>query len=277
VSKARIGGPSSGGRPRLIATDLDGTIVDHTGAVSPRTVAALAAVEQAGWHLVLVTGRPPRWMAPVVEATGHRGRAICANGAFVYDLHTEEVVASYLLEVDVAREVVERLRAVMPGVSFALETSEGFAREPGYAARWPMPDRHSVGPVEELLRHPVAKLLARDDSSLGDAMLDVAMPALDGLATVTHSNPDDGLLEISAPHVSKASTLAHLCADLGVEPADVVAFGDQPNDLPMLAFAGTAYAMGNAHPAVLAAVELHTATVHEDGVAQVLERLLALA
>ena len=258
----------------LVATDLDGTIVGHDGTVSPRTVAALAAVEEAGWHLVLVTGRPPRWMAPVVEATGHRGRAICANGAFVYDLHTEQVLDSYLLEIDAATEVVRRLRRLMPGVAFALETDEGFAREPGYAARWPMPDRHAVAPVEELLRRPVAKLLARDDTSLGDAMLDVALPALDGLATVTHSNPDDGLLEISAPHVSKASTLARICAELGVSPADVVAFGDQPNDLPMLDFAGRAYAMGNAHPAVLAAVENRAESIHDDGVARVLEQLL---
>ena len=106
-------------------------------------------------------------------------------------------------------------------------------------------------------------------------MLALAEPALAGLATVTHSNPQDGLLEIAAHGVSKASTLARLCAELGVEPAEVVAFGDQPNDLPMLAFAGRAYAVANAHPAVLAAVPAHTASVEDDGVAAVLEELLA--
>jgi Cof subfamily protein (haloacid dehalogenase superfamily) len=259
---------------RLIATDLDGTVVQRDGSVSPRTVAALSAVEAAGWHLVLVTGRPPRWMAPVVEATGHRGRAICANGAFVYDLHTERVVESFLLDADVAREVTARLREVMPGVTFALETDEGFCREDAYAARWPMPDQHRVDSVERLLDRPVAKLLARDDSSLGDAMLEIAAAVVGDLATVTHSNPGDGLLEISAPGVSKASTLGRLCAELDVRPEDVVAFGDQPNDLPMLAFAGTAYAVANAHPAVLGAVTRHTASVEDDGVAVVLEELL---
>ena len=128
---------------RLVATDLDGTIVQRDGTVSRRTVEVLRAVEDAGWHLVLVTGRPPRWMAPVVEATGHRGRAICANGAFVYDLHSERVLDSYLLETEAAREVASRLREVMPGVAFALETADGFCREEAYAARWPTPASRS--------------------------------------------------------------------------------------------------------------------------------------
>jgi Cof subfamily protein (haloacid dehalogenase superfamily) len=259
---------------KLVATDLDGTIVRHDGEVTPRTVAALGAVEAAGVHLVLVTGRPPRWMAPVVEATGHRGRAICANGAVVYDLHTEQVLESFLIDVATATEVVERLRGAMPNVHFALETERGFVREPGYAARWPIPDLHTVAPVTELLTDSVAKLLVRDDDDLGDAMLEVATGAVGDLVTVTHSNPTDGLLEISAAGVSKASTLARLCTELQVDAADVVAFGDQPNDLPMLAFAGRAFAVANAHPAVLAAVTNHTASVDDDGVAQVLEALL---
>jgi Cof subfamily protein (haloacid dehalogenase superfamily) len=259
---------------KLVATDLDGTIVRHDGEVTPRTVAALEAVEAAGMHLVLVTGRPPRWMAPVVEATGHRGRAICANGAFVYDLHTEQVLESFLIDVATATEVVDRLRSTMPNVHFALETARGFVREPGYAARWPIPDLHTVAPVRELLTDPVAKLLVRDDDDLGDAMLEVAAAAVGDLVTVTHSNPTDGLLEISAAGVSKASTLARLCAELEVDAADVVAFGDQPNDLPMLAFAGRAYAVANAHPAVLSAVTNHTSSVDDDGVARVLEALL---
>jgi len=262
---------------KLVATDLDGTIVRHDGTVSPRTVAALAAVEASGHHLVLVTGRPPRWMAPVVEATGHRGVAVCGNGAFVYDLHSERVLEQFVMQAPEALVVVERLRELMPDVHFAIETGgDTFEREPGYNARWPTPPGHRVAPVEELIGdQPVAKLLARGASSLGDEMLALAGPALEGLATVTHSNPDDSLLEINAPGVSKASTLAQLCEEFGVDPADVVAFGDQPNDLPMLAFAGRAYAVANAHPAVLAAVPNHTASVDDDGVALVLEELLA--
>jgi hydroxymethylpyrimidine pyrophosphatase-like HAD family hydrolase len=90
------------------------------------------------------------------------------------------------------------------------------------------------------------------------------------------SNANDCLLEISAAGVSKASTLARVAAEHGVGADDVLAFGDQPNDLPMLTWAGTGYAVANAHPAVLAAIPRHTASVEDDGVAQVLEDLLAV-
>lgn len=260
---------------RLIATDLDGTVVPYGGAMSGRTVEALRAVEAAGIHLVLVTGRPPRWMAPIVEATGHRGRAICANGAFIHDLHTDRVVESFLLDPEPAVEVAHRLRALMPEVAFAAERADGFAREAAYEGRWPMPEGHPVLGLEALLGSPVAKLLARDDSRLSDDMLAVVGEAVDDLATVTHANAADSLLEISGKGVSKASTLARLCTELGVRPEEVVAFGDQPNDLPMLSFAGRGYAVADAHPAVLRAVPEHVAPATEDGVAIMIERILA--
>ncbi len=106
-------------------------------------------------------------------------------------------------------------------------------------------------------------------------MLAAAREVLGDLVSVTHSNPRDCLLEISAPGVTKASTLALLAGRLGIGPAQVLAFGDQPNDLPMLAWAGAAYAMGGSHPEVLAAVARRTGSVDEDGVAVVLEQLLA--
>jgi len=268
-------------RIRLVATDLDGTLITHDGVVSVRTRDALAAVERAGMHLVFVTGRPPRWMASVVEATGHAGVAICANGAVVYDLRSESVESVRLLAAGPAREAVRRLREVLPDVAFAVERvgparrlDIEFAREPGYVPRWPSPGDAPTGPAEELVDGGVVKLLARHPEHLGDALLLTAEAVLGGVAEVTHSNPADSLLEISALGVSKASTLEQLAASLGIGADEVVAFGDQPNDLPMLAWAGTSYAVANAHPSVLAAVDRHAAAVHDDGVAQVLETLL---
>src|SRR3954453_21932086 len=77
--------------PRVVATDLDGTIVRSDGTISPRPRGALTAAESAGAMVVIVTGRPPRWLQGIADETGHRGLAICANGALVYDLHTEQV------------------------------------------------------------------------------------------------------------------------------------------------------------------------------------------
>lgn len=259
----------------LVATDLDGTIVRADGSVSARVVAALGAVLDLGVPWVFVTGRPPRWMHEVARATAHHGIAICANGALVYDLHDEVVVERFEIAAELARETVRRLRKVMPAAVFAVEDGTGFAHEAAYRPRWEQPDLVVPATVEELLVTPVAKLLVRDESSTGDAMLALAADAVGDLVTVTHSNPVDCLLEISAPGVSKATTLARLAAEHGVDASGVLAFGDQPNDLAMLRWAGMAYAMGGGHPDVLAAVAAHAPSVEDDGVARIVEHYLA--
>ncbi len=257
---------------RLVATDLDGTIVRTDGTISARTVAALRLVEARGGTVVFVTGRPPRWMRPVAEQTGHTGLAICANGALVYDLHTEQVVERFELDVERAGEVLDLLREGLPGAAFACESVTDFAHEPAYVPRFADAGirRAAVG---ELIREPVFKILIRHERADADAVLAEARQVVGDLVEITHSTRGETLLEVSASGVSKASTLARMCSDRGIARDEVVAFGDMPNDLPMLAWAGTAYAVANAHPDVLAAVELRTASNDDDGVAQVLERL----
>lgn len=256
--------------PRLVASDLDGTLVRSDGTVSPRTVAAIAAVEAAGTPFVMVTGRPSRWMHPLVEATGHRGLAICANGAVLYDLHSERVVEAHLLTPDLAAEVVTALRAAVPGIAFAVEHPErGFGHEATYVPRWEQPEQPQD--VEALYDGGVIKLLGRHDDYGSDDLLAAAREALGDLAECTHSS-DDGLLEISAVGISKASGLAAFAASHGIEAADVIAFGDMPNDIPMLSWAGHGVAMGNGHPEVLAVADEVTGSVDDDGVADVLQR-----
>jgi Cof subfamily protein (haloacid dehalogenase superfamily) len=258
--------------PRLVASDLDGTVVRSDGTISARTVAALAAVEAAGVPFVMVTGRPIRWMRQISEMTGHHGVAICANGAIAYDLHTERVVRSSLLSPAAAREVVEALRAAIPGIAFAVERLHGgFAHEPTYLPRWDSSDPRTQAPIEELLSEDVVKLLARHEEIGSDDLLAAAVATGATGATFTHSS-SDGLLEMSAEGVSKASGLAAFAEEHGVEQHAVVAFGDMPNDLPMLAWAGHSVAVANAHPEVLEAADEITGSNDEDGVAAVLSR-----
>ena len=262
---------------RLIATDLDGTIVRSDGTISQRTRAALAAAEAAGVLVVFVTGRPPRYIADVVAATGHTGLAICANGALVYDLHAERVVAEHVLEPTVAAKVVDALRAALPDVTFAVDRGTGFGHEPTYRARFAVPDDVVIAEIDQLVSSPVAKLLARHDGIDADelhARARALVADLGEIAEVTFSGID-GLLEIGAAGVTKAFTLEHLASQHGIEADDVVAFGDMPNDLPMLVWAGRGVAVANAHPDVLAAADEVTGTNDDDGVAVVVERLLA--
>ncbi len=257
--------------PRLVATDLDGTIVRSDGTVAPRTREVIARIESAGVPFVMVTGRPPRWMHPVVEETGHRGLAVCANGALLYDLHTEQVVESFLLEQQAALDVVTALREALPDIAFAVESPDlRFAHDSGYRPTYPVPD-HTPRPVEELCEGGVVKLLARHPELGSDDLLAAARTAVGERATLTHSS-SDGLLEVSAVGVSKASGLSALAEERGVPAEDVVAFGDMPNDLPMLAWAGLGVAVANAHPEVLELADEVTASVDDDGVARVLER-----
>ena len=257
--------------PALVASDLDGTLVRSDGSVALRTVAVLSRVEEAGVPFVMVTGRPPRWMAEISRQTGHRGLAVCANGAVVYDLHTEQVVESSLLAEADAAAVAAALREVLPGIAFAVERPElGFGHEHSYVPSWEQPD-HRPLPVEELVSGGVVKLLARHPEMGSDELLAAARAAVGDRATFTHSS-GDGLLEVSAAGISKASGLAVLAREQGVDAAEVVAFGDMPNDLPMLAWAGHGVAVANAHAEVLRAADEVTGSNDEDGVAQVLER-----
>jgi Cof subfamily protein (haloacid dehalogenase superfamily) len=258
---------------RLAATDLDGTLLRSDGTVSRRTCEAMRAAEASGIVLALVTGRPPRWMGPVARATGHTGVAVCANGALLYDLHTATVDDATVIEADTLQKVVTQLRAVAPGLTFAAEYAPGFGHEPAYRHHWELGVTEvRVGPAEEILDRPAAKLLARHPTMACDELLALAVEVLDGQVAVTSSSKE-ALLEISAPGVTKASALAAVAARAGIPAEQVVAFGDMPNDLPMLAWAGRAVAVANAHPEVLAVADEVTASNDEDGVALVLERL----
>ncbi|MER8094368.1 Cof-type HAD-IIB family hydrolase [Streptomyces goshikiensis] len=267
--------------PRLIATDLDGTLLRDDKSVSPRTVAALAAAEEAGIEVFFVTGRPARWMDVVADHVHGHGLAICANGAAVVDLHAgREFVQVRALPRDTALTVVNALRAAAPGTSFAVERTTGINYEPNYPPFFQDPGA-TVATAEKLLHEepdttaaPVLKLLAHHAELSPDEFLTLARSAAGDHASITRSSPT-ALLEISGLGISKASTLELCCAERGISPAEVVAFGDMPNDVEMLRWAGTSYAMGNAHPDVIAAASGRTVANNEDGVAVVIERIIA--
>ena len=264
------------GRPRAVASDLDGTLLRTDLTISPRTRKALADVEAAGILLVFVTGLPPRWIHPVAEQTDHRGLVICANGAQVYDLHTEEVVEEHLISPETLAQVMGMIRGAVPGVSFGMEYGDLFAYEAAFPMedKWSSPD-HRMVPAQDLVLRPGAKLIMRHAEQTSDDLADTIQEVVGGLIEITHSSyQGPAFIEASAGGVTKATALARLCEKHGIGPEDVVAFGDQRNDLPMLGWAGRPYAMANAHPEVLALVENHAPSNDDDGVAVVLENLL---
>jgi Cof subfamily protein (haloacid dehalogenase superfamily) len=267
---------------QMVACDLDGTIVCPDGTISQRTLAALRECERLGVHVVFVTGRPPRWMDTIVEMTGHQGLALCGNGAVVLDLATNKIVRAQGLTPATVLDVAARLREALPGATFALETLNGYRREVTYLPLHQEARLAATGTLEELLADDptVVKVLCRQAGDHygtldSDQMLAIARQVLGDSVEPVHSDPANYLLEISAPGVNKASALAWLAADLGIPASEVIAFGDMPNDVPMLTWAGAGYAMSGGHPEALAAASQQAPPCAQDGVAQVLEGLLA--
>jgi Cof subfamily protein (haloacid dehalogenase superfamily) len=268
---------------RLIASDLDGTLLRSDNTVSPRTLAALDAAQRAGYLIAFVTGRPPRWLDEVAEATGHTGVAVSANGAVLYDLGTESVLSAHYLQPAVLRLLTSELRAAFPSVAFAVEYGDSFGAEPDYVHEWainPRTDRRGqpippplVADLATITGRPGVKLLAKDRGAEVDRFLIEADGLLAGRASVTHSS-QFGLLEIAAPGITKATGLAELAASHGIRADEVVAIGDMPNDIPMLQWAGRSYAVANAHPAARAAADEVVGSNDDDAVAALIESLL---
>jgi len=257
----------------LIATDLDGTLVHSDGSITARTQAALLAAETAGIEVVFVTGRPLRWAKDVFEHVGGHGHAIVSNGALIWDVASASSYLVRAIEPEVAVQVADRIRDAVPGTHYAVETLAGIALESGFLERYPLPPGSRRGTFAEIADGPVLKILARHEELDPQTFWDAALGVAADLAEITWSSATT-LLEISAHQVTKASTLAVFAAERGIGREAVVAFGDMPNDLPMLEWAGTSYAMANAHPSVLAVADHVARSNDDDGVAEVIEQLL---
>jgi Cof subfamily protein (haloacid dehalogenase superfamily) len=265
--------------PALIASDVDGTLLDDHEHITPRTRAAVHAAVGAGAHFVLATGRPPRWVPQIVDELGIAPMSVCANGAVIYDSATDRIVAARTLSPDVLAELAEVATRVIPGAGLAVErvgrsahdaATPQFVSSPGYEHAWLNPDNTEVS-FEDLVSAPAIKLLIRKAGAASADMFEVLSKHIGLQGDITYST-NNGLIEVLPLGISKATGVAELAHPLGIAAEDVVAFGDMPNDVPMLSWAGLGVAMGNAHPDAIAAADEVTTPNTDDGLARVLER-----
>ncbi|CCF60949.1 Cof-type HAD-IIB family hydrolase [Nocardia cyriacigeorgica] len=266
-------------KPVLVASDVDGTLIDPEERVTARTKAAVGAVVADGVPFVLATGRPPRWIGPVVDGLGFAPLCVCGNGAVIYDSAADRVLTSWTLDIDTLGWIADLAEEALPGCGLAAErvgasahdaVTPQFVSSPEYEHAWLNPDDTAVA-RHEVIDAPAIKMLIRLPGARSGDMLAALAPLVGDRADITYST-DHGLIELSAPGVTKASGLVTVAERLGVDPAAAIAFGDMPNDIPMLTLAGRGVAMANAHPDALAAANEVTTTNAEDGVARVLER-----
>lgn len=265
--------------PALIATDVDGTLLDDDENISPRTRAAVWAAVASGARFVLATGRPPRWVRPIVDALGFAPIAVCANGAVVYDPATDRIISTRTLSADALAVLAELAEHAIPGVGLAVErvgmathdaATPQFVSSPGYEHAWLNPDNTEVSRAD-LLSVSAVKLLIRKAGARSADMAAELAKHLGPQGDITYST-NNGLVEIVPSGVTKATGIEEVARPLGIVAADIVSFGDMPNDIPMLRWAGHGVAMGNAHPDTVAAADEVTAPNTDDGLARVLER-----
>jgi hypothetical protein len=263
-------------KPRLIASDMDGTLLRSDETVSDATAAELERWRDDGVPVVPATGRPPRWMQGIRGVLRY-GTAVCCNGAVLLDLESFTVVDEEPLAPEILQEVTAELRRAQPGTWFAVEYGLEFRHEPVYQPRWDVDAPGvAVATLDEMVAAPVAKLLARHEDLPREEFLALVSSAVRGRATVTNSS-SDALAEISASGVTKATGLAKVAAQHGVQPEDIVVFGDMPNDIAAFEWVrdagGRAVAMANAHPDLLVAATDVTDSNDDDGVAVFLRSL----
>jgi Cof subfamily protein (haloacid dehalogenase superfamily) len=274
-------------RPKLVATDLDGTLLNSDGEVSPRTRAALESTWDAGIPVVGVTGRGPRLLDSVRVALDGRGIAVLAQGGFVVDLERDEVLRTVGLPREQAAAVIAAIEDVAGDLIVAVEdAAEQAEAHAGASAplrvqhgfNWPYPEPAHLLPRNEVLPPgPVLKVFLRSSTLGQDELLARATSVVDPAdAEVTHAGL--GFIEVLPPGITKATGLAIALERYGVGFGDVLVFGDMPNDLPMIGAVadagGRAVAVANAHPAVRAATPDVTSGHDADGVARYLEAVL---
>jgi hypothetical protein len=270
-------------RPKLVATDLDGTLLNGAGEVTPRTRAALTACWDAGIPVVGVTGRGPRLLDSVRVALDGRGIAVLAQGGYVVDLERDEVLRTVAMPREQAMRVVEAIEAVAGEVILAVEDAAEQAEAQTslrvqHGFQWPYPEPAHLLPKHQVLPPgAVLKVFLRSPSLGQDELLARAQAVIDPAdAEVTHAGL--GFVEVLPPGITKASGLQVALDRYGVGFSDVLVFGDMPNDLPMIravaAAGGRAVAVANAHATVRAAAPERTSGHEVDGVARYLEAVL---
>jgi Cof subfamily protein (haloacid dehalogenase superfamily) len=262
---------------RLIATDLDGTLLGADGTLSARNISALRAAKDAGWYVVLASGRPPFMVADLmVHLDDVVTHGVLANGSVICTLPDAQTLRSVRFGASMAVDVVQQLRGLDAEYGFALATDVGFAHEPGFAERMPSPQPVPVCAdvlVAAAGASEAIKLMVFHRHHTAHELLHIVPPLLGGDLAVTHMGAD--CVEIGPTGIDKGTGLSWLCAHLQVDAADVVSFGDEYNDHEMLRWSGRGIAMANANELTRDIADEVTLANTADGVAVALERILA--
>ena len=265
---------------KLIAMDLDGTLNNNEKKITPRTREALMAAQSAGIRLALASARPSPGLRKERDALCMRengGVLMAYNGGRIVDAATDRVLFETCMPLEAAQEVLRALEKlpVTPilddGRQFYVTDRNGYKVD--YECRNNNMSCVEVENLAEFLQFaPVKILMSVDPAAIAGVQAQIAQLLPADLAVVQTAA---FYLEVIPRAIDKGRGLVQICRALGLRPAEVIAFGDAENDIPMLRTAGVGVAMGNADAAVKAAADRVTRSNNEDGIAAALEELLA--
>ncbi|MEU9744954.1 HAD family hydrolase [Streptomyces niveus] len=267
--------PAAGFPYKLVATDLDGTLLGEDHTVSARTREALTAATAAGAAHIIVTGRAVPWTRGILDDLGYDGLAVCGQGAQVYHAGEHRLLTSVTLDRQVAVVALSKIEAEVGPLALAA-SRDGLDGDvligPGYQVQdGPLPSLR-LDDRAEMWTQPINKVYIQHPELSDDALAKVARETAGGMVAVVMAGP--GVVEILPLGLSKATGLSLAARRLGVTAADTIAFGDMPNDIPMFGWARHGVAMANAHEALKAVADEVTTSNEDDGIAVVLEKLL---
>jgi HAD superfamily hydrolase (TIGR01484 family) len=255
-------------QPKLVALDIDGTVMSWEGEIPASVHEAVGRVAAAGAHLVLATGRSLLATQPVAEELGWTdGYLVCSNGAVTATLEPPEVVDMITFD---AGPAVRLVREHLPEVLVAVEELGT-----GYRVTAPFPEgelygRVTVASLDDLVAEPVTRVVLRSPAHEPHDFLELVGRL--GLQEVSYAVGHTAWLDLAPKGVSKASALEAVCEHLGVPREATVAIGDGRNDIEMLEWAGVGIAMGDAPAEVQDSADTVTKTFDEDGLAYALQR-----
>ncbi len=251
---------------KVAAIDLDDTLLCNDGTITLRTLQALRTWRAEGNHIIIATGRPRRTVGTVLPVELHDAPLVSYNGAEIH-IKGEKIYAN-LIPAVATLEIVTRLLEAVPDAEIGLEIDNVlYLNRPSTRPRL-----YQVANLLEMATQPAAKVLVFGDELSGvEAIMTSLPPGAQALYSGRYR-----FLQILAQNVDKAEALRFLLPQWGLTPAQMVAFGDDTNDVEMVRISGLGVAMANAVPEVLAVADRVTTTNEEDGVALVLEELLEI-
>ncbi len=254
--------------PKLIAIDIDDTLVERDEAVSERVAESIARVQAVGALVIPNTGRSLSTTAPVAHAAGMNEWAVCSNGAVLAHLNPISIRETVTFD---PTELIQRITPVLPDAVYAVEDADGLLRTNKSFGMTAISLEVREVPFEHLLTKPVVRLVVRSDSHVNEGFAEMAAQL--GLHSVIFGISEVAWMDIGPANVNKSTMLASLCEQLDIDPRSSLVFGDSRNDRQALSWAGIGVAMGDADPETAACADYLTGSVAGESVADVLDLL----